>query len=242
MGSPPTRSRRFAIRAPTASLIAAALLPAVLPCAGLVACGGVARNAPAGLRPPSNGVTQARVAAASPPDSTLPAGLSPAGRRRFEWDHDGDPGADNNSVNAAFDRDDGEFRYYGRAAGANVRRAVTRLVARYYAAAAANDGAAACALVDAELADAFAAQRDARFPGSPAPAAGGCAAALAARFRHILGRSAADMASVRVIGVRVAGDRGLALLRLRSSQVRYIPVGSERGAWKIEALIDSEMG
>jgi hypothetical protein len=41
--------------------------------------------------------------------------------------------------------------------------------------------------------------------------------------------------------VRVKGSRGLALLGFRATPERQIPLRRERGAWKVEALLDREL-
>jgi hypothetical protein len=152
------------------------------------------------------------------------------------WDHDGDAGtADGDVPNSFYDGDDGEIRYYGHAASLSVTFEVTALIETYYRAVAAGDGASACSLIAAGLAGALVEER------SGASGKGGktCPTLIPRLLAHVLGRSAADFAAVTVIGVRVRGDEGLALLRLRSSEVRDIPVGREGRTWKMEAILDN---
>jgi hypothetical protein len=174
--------------------------------------------------------------------TTRESGLRGVERRLAEWDHDGDAGtADAEVPHSLYDGDDREIRDYGHAASATDRRAVTALVDRYYGAAAAGDGVTACSLIDASLASALV-ESNGQLPRASQSAGQACAAYMSKTFEHLLGRSAADLAAVEVVGVRVKGSEGLALLRLRTSQVRDIPVSRRGGAWKIEAFFDSGLG
>jgi hypothetical protein len=156
---------------------------------------------------------------------------SVAATRRPAPDYDDDIDAKKNETGSLYDRDDGEDRFYGRAASAADTRTVKTLLVRYYAAVAADDGATACRLIDPTLATAFGEERGRAAGGSHSYIAS-CAPIMSKLLKHIVGRSAAELAAVKVIEVRVKGTRGLGLLRLPTSEVRYIPVGRENGAWR----------
>jgi hypothetical protein len=156
-----------------------------------------------------------------------------------KWDHDGDFGpADGEVPNSLFDGDDREVRYFGHPASEQDRRSITALIDHYYAAAAAGDGGVACSMIDASLVDALVAQPG-RVSATPSSADRSCATAMSRLFAHVPGRSAADMATTKVIGVRVRGSEGLALLHLRDSATRDMPVAREGGAWRVEAFFDN---
>jgi hypothetical protein len=141
---------------------------------------------------------------------------------------------------------DDYVRGYGREATAGEKQIVARLVARYYAAAAAGNGAEACALLDARLA------RSADFakvlPKEYAPAGGSsvfegktCAEVASLLFEVDRPRLATEAASVQVTSLRVEGVHGIALLGFATTPERQIPVDREAGAWKIAGLLDTEV-
>jgi hypothetical protein len=165
--------------------------------------------------------------------------LGDTGKMLRRQDHDGDFGsADGDVPHSLFDADDGEVRYFGHRADRPDRRAIASLVARYYAAAASHDGAAVCAIVDRSLAGSFMPARAEAYRAGGQPARDGCAPAMTEMLAHLLGRSPADLVATKVIGVRVRGDEGVALLRLRNSDVRYMPFVREAGVWKLESVFD----
>jgi hypothetical protein len=198
-----------------------------------VGCGGVARESPN---------TGQRASPTSPAGSRAVDGSAPrvTSRRLLrKWDHDGDAGpADEDVPNSPYDGDDNEIRYYGRAANAPEAQAVIALIDRYYKAAAQDDGAVACSLLDASLTRSLV-EEQAQVSDQARSSGKTCATLMSEMFKHVPRRSAADFAAVEVTGVRVQGDEGLALLRLQTSEVRDIPVSREGGAWKVEAFLDS---
>jgi hypothetical protein len=197
---------------------------------GAGACGGATRDAAAG------GSSGARTSMTTRTgDAKL---VSPYAR----WDHDGDFGPNDGEIpNSEYDGDDGAVRDYGHAAVGPDRRAVTALIGRYYAALAADDGAAACSLLDASLVRALVEERGPSASSSE-PDGEACAVAMSKLLTRTLGRAPADLSDVTVIGVRVEGDEGLALLRLRSAEVRNMPVSREGGVWKVDAYLDNGLG
>lgn len=133
-----------------------------------------------------------------------------------------------------YDSDDGSIRYYGQAATAADARAITALIKRYYAAAASEDGATACALtyfIDVEMIPEHYGQ-----PPGPLWLRGAntCSAVLSLVFKHFHSQLTV---AVEVTGVRVSGDRGDALVGFRTLPAGVVKVRREGGAWKIDGLL-----
>jgi hypothetical protein len=143
-------------------------------------------------------------------------------------DHSGD------AVKASYDSDDNPILNYGHAAGAADARAITALVQRYYAAAAAQDGATACALTRTIVAETL--PEDYGQPPGPVYLQGAstCPALLSIVFKHFHAKLTVP---VEVTGVRVSGDRADALVDFKTLQAGVIKVRREHGAWKIDGLL-----
>jgi hypothetical protein len=133
---------------------------------------------------------------------------------------------------------DNSIQTFGKAAGEADTQAVTSAVKRYYAAVAAGDGAAACALLSSGLSKSIVQG----FGRSPALRGKGCAGILALLFKRQPGKAAESLAAIEVTRVRLKGDRGFALLRSKTMPSGEITVDREGGAWKIGSLIGSSLG
>jgi hypothetical protein len=182
-------------------------------------CGGASRVSPT-----------ASLSAISHMAATKP----PLERKYRHPDYDGDPHADPDVPVGLYDLDDKPVTYYGHTADTVNRRTITGLVRHYYAAISSGDGARACGLLETKLAKTLA-------PDPAAPrATGGCAAVIPTLFKNIPGRPLVDFARIAVIGVRLKDDKALALLRLPSGELGYLPLGHENGAWKVDALLDTQ--
>jgi hypothetical protein len=151
-------------------------------------------------------------------------------------DRDGDS---DNRTKGAYDIDDRAIATYGHAAYRAQERSIVTLMARYYAAVAAGDGAAGCALMSNSLAGALA-EESFQAGQSTSGATRGCAVAFSSALRTA--RRLGQRTGVRVAGVRMSADRGFALLRLPSAEMRDIPIVREGGKWKVGALIDGRLG
>jgi hypothetical protein len=147
---------------------------------------------------------------------------------------DGDNDGDEGSPGRKYVQDDKRVlaTYGGRARPATAR-AIAALVRRYYAASLAADGASACALLDASLAKALAAQSGA--PRSPAACAAALSPLLAQEHQHVLSE---DPATMTVIGVYANGVIGLALVGFRNAPESDLLLAREAHAWKIDSLFD----
>ena len=155
-----------------------------------------------------------------------------------------DNDADTNIYNE--ETDDQRTREFGKAASPEDTKAVIALVRRFYAAAAAGDGAAACSLMapslarDAGLSEAAEAAHP-PVPGAPNLHGDPCPTVMSLLFKEDHEQLVAESATLVVTGVRVEGAHGLALLGFKTMPERWILVAREHGAWTIDAPLDSEL-
>jgi hypothetical protein len=133
-----------------------------------------------------------------------------------------------------YDSDDSEIRSYGHAASAAEAYAITTLVERYYAAAAAGDAAKACALtyyLDVET-------LPEQYGEPPGPrwlkGAHTCRALLSRVFAHFHSELTV---SVVVTAVRVNGRHADALVGFRRLPAGHVMVHKEGASWKIDGLL-----
>jgi hypothetical protein len=132
---------------------------------------------------------------------------------------------------------------FGHAANAADRQAITTLVKRYYAAALAGDGAQACSMIYSTFAEAIPEDYGQSPPG-PSYLKGGttCPAVMVLLFKHFHSQLAVQVPLLEVSRVRLKEHQGLAVLRFGKMPERQIDVGREgQHAWKVEALLDSEL-
>lgn len=142
----------------------------------------------------------------------------------------GDEDGDGAGASGYFDLDDGAVRHFGHAADARDARAIATLVGRYYAAAAADDGARACSLLYWLVAESLP-EEYARPPGPLyLKGADSCPALLTRVFVHFHGQLSV---APKVVAVRVAGDRADALLGWPALPAGYIEARREGSAWKL---------
>jgi hypothetical protein len=125
---------------------------------------------------------------------------------------------------------------YGQEASRSDKQAITMLVNRYYAAAAADDGATACSLIYSPLSESVA-EDYGQAPGPASLQGRTCQVVMSKFFRQVPGQPAAVLATTEVTGVRVLGRKGFALLRSKAIPAGDIPVQRELGTWKISSLI-----
>jgi hypothetical protein len=199
------------------------LFAATLLCTWAGACGSGART------PADPGSATSTLPAKSRDANSSRAGnyLKADGDKDGDDPHPSNPGQDDQALLAT----------YGYRASASTAHAIATLVEHYYDAALTGDGAHACALLAAGPTAGLVSSQSQTSHG-----AHNCATAieplLAQQHRHLL---AEDPASMVVTGVYVNGDLGLALLGFRASPESDIVVEREGGAWKLGALIDSEV-
>jgi hypothetical protein len=142
------------------------------------------------------------------------------------------PDRDNDGDN---NDDDAKVLAYGHAANATEWRIAVALAKRYFAAAAAEDGAQACRL----LAPLFAESAVELVGHSSAARDRTCATTMSKLFSAHHRLLAEKDASIKVVAVRVKGDRMLAVLEFPPlPEVRQIEERRVGAAWKIFALLD----
>ena len=156
-----------------------------------------------------------------------------AGSNPNDSDIDGD--RDNLKERGFYDHDDTRFRAYGHAASPAEKRELTTLAKRYYAAAAAEDGSAACAM----LVRAFAKSLPEDYGhGSAGPpylrTATSCQAVLELLFKYLHSQL---HQGIEVVAVRVDGDHAHVLLGGLNMPASYLEVQREGGAWRIIGML-----
>jgi hypothetical protein len=191
---------------------------AVLLSLGSAACGGAGRGATPVSQTPSN-------AAAS--GLTLP---QPELKIDAELDSDSYPGEPDNDNNHVF----------GHVANAADARAATALVKRYYAAAAAGNGAVACSLIYSVMAESIP-EDYGRLSGTPSPSGKSCGLVVSNLFKHLHKQLSVDNATLKVAAVRVRGSKASVFLSLGGMKPKdYLELHRERGAWKVDRLLGTE--
>jgi hypothetical protein len=158
--------------------------------------------------------------------------------RGFARDNDDDNDSRGNSY---YDEDDNVILRYGHSASAADVQAVTAIVKRYYAAAAAGDGVKGCSLIYSLFAETIPEEYGRPPAGPPGLRGKTCAVIVSKLFKQNHRQLVADNTVLKVTGVRVEGNRGWAVLSLQMRSAHRILVHRERGAWKIDELLDSEM-
>jgi hypothetical protein len=141
-------------------------------------------------------------------------------------DSDHDPGSN----------DDESILDYGHAASEPDQRAITAVVKRYYTVTAADDGASACAVMYSVVAEAI----PEYYEDSPGLRGKSYAEVMSKVSKQRRRQLAADIAALKVMRVRVEGDKGLALVFFGKTPEPYVLVHRDGGVWKIESL--SEIG
>lgn len=134
---------------------------------------------------------------------------------------------------------DNEHEPVGRPTGEADARAVAAVVKRYFAAAAREQGAAACALLYLPFEE-LVAQTYGGVGAAPAMRGNSCAEVASKLFRQ-QHRQLRDAASAKVATVRVTFSRGIAQFGFGASRPKlYTMLHRERGRWKMYELLYSE--
>jgi hypothetical protein len=211
------------------------ILPAIVVAAALAGSGAAGCSSAGGGRHGQIASTQARRTAAK----ALVAGAA-AGDTHYIGDHD-----DDDFKHSELDPDDPQVRAYGHAARAVDRLQISAVLMRYFDAAGAGDGALACSLLTRRVAASeLAAPVSSAYVPPPNPSSlrgKSCADVASQIFDENHAELAAEIPSVRVTAVRVSGSQGLAILGFNALPEHWIAVARERGAWKVDALLDSEI-
>jgi hypothetical protein len=156
----------------------------------------------------------------------------------------GDADDDDSHPGEAEDADDHELRDYGRAGTPAEIEAATPQIKRYFKAAAAGNGAAACQALYSGLAKST--NLEAALPKEYKPAQGStvfrgrnCAQAESLLFELDRQQLGTESATLVVTDLRVRGPHALAVLRFKTVPEHQIDLQQERGVWKADALIDT---
>jgi hypothetical protein len=132
--------------------------------------------------------------------------------------------------------DDGKFLNYGHAAYAAEARALTALVKRYYAAAAASDGTEACSMLYPFIAESVVED----YGHTPALRGDACATVMSKLFAQQHKLLAGKSATLKMYAIRVDGARALTVLSFAVlPEVRIITERREGNTWKVLNLLDS---
>lgn len=138
------------------------------------------------------------------------------------------------------ENDDQEIEIYGRPASPAERQSAIAFAQSYFAAAAAENGAAACQLLVPSLASSL----GGKYEKAPNPSyLGGknCTEVMTKLFEHRHKLMAAEAAGLEVTDVRVTSRTAFILLAFKGiRERRYMGVERDGNMWKLEALIDSQ--
>jgi hypothetical protein len=141
--------------------------------------------------------------------------------------------------NRYHDGDDSGILGWGHAVSAAEEREIAATVKRYYAAAAAEDGARACPMIVSILAGSVREDYGHGSAGPPYLRSGRtCPATMTLLFRHF---HRSLKSPVAVTGARTSGEETRALLGSRTLPASTIAVRRERGAWKIAKLLGAPL-
>lgn len=142
---------------------------------------------------------------------------------------DRDDDGDNND-------DDAHVLYYGRTPTATERQVLTALVTGYYAAAAAEDGARACALLIPFVAESVVEQ----YGHTTALKGKTCAAVMSKLFKAHHKLISGESASLKFYTVRVRGVKALTVLSFANlPEIRQLAERRAGSAWKVLDLLDT---
>jgi hypothetical protein len=134
--------------------------------------------------------------------------------------------------------DDAEDLNYGHAASPADRSAIVALVTNYYAAAAAENGRKACAM----LVPFFAETVVERYGDQPAVSGRSCATVMSKLFRNHHADIATKQATLKIPDVRVRDGRALVILEFPAiREVRQLRLRHIAGGWRLLQLLDTIM-
>jgi hypothetical protein len=212
------------------SIAASAIALAIAAAAG--GCGAGGGSGAASGR--STGVTRADRATSDALMGTRPSSA--------DVDGDGDDPHMTKSIDKGrYDSDDMAITDFGQAASPAETRTIAEVVKSYYRAAAADNGAEACALTYSTVAKSIPEDYGRATTGPPALRGKTCAVVMSKLFGLYHGRMVDISVHRRVIEVRIADREALALMGSASAVKNNLAVRRENGLWKIAAVNDSSM-
>lgn len=223
-----------------------ALLATVLLGMGATACGGSTNGTDSGSQTAASTATAAAAASttastATPatPTPTIPKAKAPLkapARPGIDDTYD----EDDTASRKVEQHDDEEIEIYGKAASPAEWQSAAAFARSYFTAAAAEDGAAACALLVPSLAQGIAGNYE--HPSDPSYLHGKtCPEVMTKLFKHRHKLMAKEAAGLEVTDVRVTSRTAFILLAFRGiRERRYMGVERFGRDWKLEALMDSQ--
>jgi hypothetical protein len=193
---------------------------------GACACGGSSHSSPA-----ASSASSAAGAVAGAATSASSTG-APAGAPLQDGDGDDDrPGSKH-------DPDTDEVFTYGTAAGPADRQAITALITRYYALAAAGDGKHACKMLYWLVAEGLVEEHS--HGKGPATLRGSTCAQVATKvFMRRHGELAADVKKLEVTEIRVHAKKAWVRVRFGPTRELLMFVHRTGGVWQMNNLLDA---
>jgi hypothetical protein len=140
------------------------------------------------------------------------------------------------------DSDNNDDDYdYGHAANAIEGLSITQVVTRYYKAAASEGGASGCALIYSlyaeEIPEVYGEES-----GPPSLRGNTCAVVMSKLFKQEHQRLTTDFATMKILAIRIRRLRGLVIMSFKSMPQRDIAIHREGDKWKIDELLDTNLG
>jgi hypothetical protein len=198
----------------------------------LVACGGGDK-----ARTPVAATASAHTASTGPKEEAL--NYAKADRDR---DNDGTLREEEHNASAWDEPNNSVKLPFGHPARAADRQAIARLIRRYYAAALAADGGAACSMLYITLAESVVEDYGHGSAGPPYLRQGRtCPAVMELLFKHYRPQIAMKQPLLEVSRVQLARRNGLVILSFGKTPEREISVRAQGSAWKLDSLIDGEL-
>lgn len=139
--------------------------------------------------------------------------------------------------NSYHDEDDSYIVNYGHPANPADRQAITTLVRRYYAAAVADDGAAACSMLTPTFVKAIPGDYG-RYPGPPYLRGKTCATVMTKMMRHSQAQASNDFA---VTAVRSHENVAYALIGSTVLPASFLQLERVGGSWRVSSLLGSAL-
>lgn len=202
------------------------MLVAVLTAVCVVACGSSTGRSSSSTAVPGRHTSSSAAAAEIAPAPVL---------SKIDGDEDNDIGAPSDDTNNS------QALAIGHPASPVERRAITALIKRYYAAALAGNGAAACSMLFSTLEESVPEDYGVSPPGQPYMKGKTCPAVLDGVFRHFHPQLAAELPSLKVARMGVNGRHAMVILTFGKMPMREIPTSREGRIWRIGALLDTEV-
>lgn len=131
------------------------------------------------------------------------------------------------------DSDDNVVLTYGHAASSAEQKALTDVVTRYYAAAAAGNGASACSMITSTFVQAIP-EDYGQSPGPVYLRGKTCAAVMTLLFKHEHKRLAA---APEITQVRVGDKQAYVFLGSQAVPASFVTMEREGGVWKVAGLL-----